>query len=165
MADDVKIQVVAAPAAEAEAAKPAETSVETLTDNVAIVTFVERELLKLPGVRSKSLYSLAEGDRGFNRNCITFKLTTDYTVRDEDVLAPWKKAFNLRYWQHCPEALKEHKPSGWLKDNMTCEVSETVQLKYWSFKFPVECLSVLREQIAVEKGAIAVGVRKVTDFY
>ena len=165
MADDVKIVVTAAPAAEAEAAKPAETSVETLTDNVAIVTFVERELLKIPGVRSKSLYSLAEGDRGFNRNCITFKLTTDYTVRDEEVLAPWKQAFNLRLWQHCPEACKEHKPSGWLRDNMTCEVSETVQLKYWSFKFPVECLNVLREQIAVEKGASAVGVRKVTDFY
>lgn len=164
MADDVKIVVTAAPA-EAEAAKPAETSVEILTDNVAIVTFVERELLKIPGVRSKSLYSLAEGDRGFNRNCITFKLTTDYTVSDEDVLTPWKKAFNLRLWQHCPEALKDKKPSGWLRDNMTCEVSETVQLKYWSFKFPVECLSVLREQIAVERGATAVGVRKVTDFY
>jgi hypothetical protein len=165
MADDVKIVVTAAPAAEAEAAKPAETSVETLTDNVAIVTFVERELLKIPGVRSKSLYSLAEGDRGFNRNCITFKLTTDYTVRDEDVLAPWKKAFNLRLWQHNAEACKAKTPSGWLRDNMTCEVSETVQLKYWSFKFPVECLSVLREHIAVEKGATAVGVRKVTDFY
>lgn len=164
MADDVKIVVTAAPA-EAEAAKPAETSVEILTDNVAIVTFVERELLKIPGVRSKSLYSLAEGDRGFNRNCITFKLTTDYTVSDEDVLAPWRKAFNLRLWQHCPEALKDKKPSGWLRDNMTCEVSETVQLKYWSFKFPVECLSVLREQIAVERGATAVGIRKVTDFY
>lgn len=167
MAEDVKIQVVTAPAETAEPVVPAqaEPEVKTLTDNIAIVAYVERELLKLPGCRNKSLYSLQEGDRGYSRSQITFKLTTDYTTSDEDVLKPWKTAFNMRLWQHNPEACLAKKPSSWLKDNLVCEVNETVTMKYWTFKFSSECLPVLRELIAVEKGATAVGVRKVTDFY
>lgn len=164
MADDVKIVTVAAPA-EAEPKADAVPEVKVVTDNVAIVSYIERELLKIPGCRSKSLYSLQEGDRGFNRSQIIFKLSTDYTVSDEQIKAPWINAFNLRFWAHCPEALKEHKPSSWLKDNLIIEVSETVSMKFWSFKLPAECLSVMRELIAVEKGSAVAGVRKVTDFY
>ena len=164
MADDVKIVVTqAAPAEPAPAT--AEPAVQELCDHVAIVSFIEKELLKVPGCRSKSLYCLQEGDRGWSRSQLTFKLATDYTVTDEAILKPWREAFNLRYWQHCPEALKEHKPSGWLKDNLTVEVNETVSMKYWSFRMPQECLSVMRELIAVEKGSATTGVRRVTDFY
>lgn len=165
MADDVKIVVTQA--APAPAAEPASTEpvVQELCDNVAIVSFIERELLKIPGCRSKSLYSLQEGDRGWNRSQLTFKLATDYTVSDEAILKPWKDAFNLRLWQHSAEAYKAKTPSGWLKDNLSVEVSETVSMKYWTFRMPVECLSVMRELIAVPKGAATTGVRKVTDFY
>lgn len=164
MADDVKIVVTqAAPAEPAPAST--EPVVQELCDNVAIVSFIERELLKIPGCRSKSLYSLQEGDRGWSRSQLTFKLATDYTVSDEAILKPWKDAFNLRLWQHCPEACKAKTPSGWLKDNLSVEVSETVSMKYWTFRMPVECLSVMRELIAVPKGAAVAGVRKVTDFY
>lgn len=164
MADDVKIVVTqAAPAEPAPAST--EPVVQELCDNVAIVSFIERELLKIPGCRSKSLYSLQEGDRGWSRSQLTFKLATDYTVSDEAILKPWKDAFNLRLWQHCPEACKAKTPSGWLKDNLSVEVSETVSMKYWTFRMPVECLSVMRELVAVPKGAAVAGVRKVTDFY
>lgn len=165
MADDVKIVVTQAAPAAAEPAPAAEPVVQELCDHVAIVSFIERELLKVPGCRSKSLYCLQEGDRGWSRSQLTFKLSTDYTVTDEAILKPWKTAFNLRYWQHNAEALKEHKPSLWLKDNLSVEVNETVSMKYWSFKLPAECLSVMRELIAVEKGSAVTGVRKVTDFY
>lgn len=164
MADDIKVVVTqAAPAPVVEAEKSAEPV--KLCDSVAIISYVESKLLKIPGNRSRTLYPLAEGDRGYNKSCITFKLTTDYTVEDEQVITPWKEAFNMRLWQHNAEAAKNKTPSGWLKDNLTCEVSETVQYKYWSFKFPCECLSVLREKINVEKGAAVTGTRKVTDFY
>lgn len=165
MTDDVKIVVTQA--APAPAAEPASTEpvVQELCDNVAIVSFIERELLKIPGCRSKSLYSLQEGDRGWSRSQLTFKLATDYTVSDEAILKPWKDAFNMRLWQHCPEACKAKTPSGWLKDNLSVEVSETVSMKYWTFRMPVECLSVMRELLAVPKGAAVAGVRKVTDFY
>lgn len=165
MADDVKVIVTAAAPAEPAPAVTAEPAVQELTDHVAIVSFIERELLKVPGCRSKSLYSLQEGDRGWSRSQLTFKLATDYTVTDEAILKPWKTAFNMRLWQHCPEALKEHKPSGWLKDNLTVEVSETVSMKYWTFRMPQECLSVMRELIAIPKGAAVAGTRRVTDFY
>ena len=165
MADDVKIVVTqAAPAAEPVPAST-EPVVQELCDNVAIVSFIERELLKIPGCRSKSLYSLQEGDRGWRRSQLTFKLATDYTVSDEAILKPWKEAFNLRLWQHNAEACKAKTPSGWLKDNLSVEVSETVSMKYWTFRMPVECLPVMRELIAVPKGAAVAGVRKVTDFY
>ena len=164
MADDVKIVVTQAASAE-PAPATAEPVVQELCDHVAIVSFIERELLKIPGCRSKSLYCLQEGDRGWSRSQLTFKLATDYTVADEVILKPWRDAFNLRLWQHCPEALKEHKPSGWLKDNISVEVNETVSMKYWTFRMPQECLSVMRELIAVPKGAAVAGVRKVTDFY
>lgn len=165
MADDVKIVTVAAPAAETEPKADAVPEIQVVTENVAIVTYIERELLKIPGCRSKSLYSLQEGDRGFNRSQITFKLSTDYTVTDEQIKAPWINAFNFRLWQHDAEALKAKKPSGWLRDNLIIEVNETVSMKFWSFKLPAECLSVMRELISVEKGAATTGVRRVTDFY
>ena len=165
MADDVKVIVTAAAPAEPAPAVTAEPVVQELTDHVAIVSFIERELLKVPGCRSKSLYCLQEGDRGWSRSQLTFKLATDYTVSDEAILKPWRDAFNLRLWQHCPDACKAKTPSGWLKDNLTVEVNETVSMKYWSFRMPVECLSVMRELIAVPKGAATTGVRKVTDFY
>lgn len=165
MADDVKVIVTAAAPAEAEPKAEPTPEVQAITENVAIVSYVERELLKIPGCRSKSLYSLQEGDRGFSRSQIIFKLSTDYTVTDEQIKAPWVNAFNLRLWQHDAEALKSKKPSGWLRDNLIIEVSETVSMKYWSFKLPAECISVMRELIAVEKGSAAVGVRRVTDFY
>lgn len=164
MADDVKIVVTQAAPAEPVSAST-EPVVQELCDNVSLVSFIERELLKVPGCRSKSLYCLQEGDRGWSRSQLTFKLTTDYTTTDEAILKPWRDAFNLRYWQHCPEALKEHKPSGWLKDNISVEVNETVSMKYWTFRMPAECISVMRELIAVPKGAAVAGVRKVTDFY
>lgn len=165
MTDDVKVIVTqAAPAVTAE---PASTKpvVQELCDHVAIVSFIERELLKVPGCRSKSLYCLQEGDRGWSRSQLTFKLATDYTVTDEAILKPWRDAFNMRLWQHDAEACKAKRPSGWLKDNISVEVNETVSMKYWTFRMPQECLSVMRELIAVPKGAAVAGVRKVTDFY
>ena len=168
MTEDVKIQVVTAPAeaTPAPAVEPAAVpEVKTLTDQVAIISYIERELVKLPGCKSKRLYSLQEGDRGYNRNYLTFKLSTDYTVEDQAILKPWKDAFNLRLWQHDAAACKEKKQSLWPKDNLEVEVSETVSDKYWTFRLSNECLSVLREHIAVEKGASAVGVRRVSDFY
>ena len=165
MADDVKIQVVTAPAEAPVAEAKTEPEVKVLTDNVAIVTYIQNELLKIPGCRSKSLYALQEGDRGYSRNQIIFKLSTDYTVSDDSIKKPWIDAFNLRYWQHDPEACLAKKPSGWLKDNLLIEVSETVSMKFWSFKLPIECLSVMRETIAIERGAATTGVRRVTDFY
>lgn len=166
MTDNVKI-VVTAPA---EQAAPAETSPEIkvakVTDNVAIISFIEAELLKLPGVRSKSLYCLQEGDRGYSRNYLTFKLTTDYSVADEDIKSPWLKAFNYRLWQHSAEAAKAKTPSLWCKDNLLIEVAENVQFKFWSFKLDKECMPVLRELIAIERGSAASTCsKKVSDFY
>lgn len=165
MTDNVKIVVTAPAEQQAAPAEAAAPEIKVLTDQVAIISFIEKELLKIPGCRSRSLYSLSEGDRGYSRSEIIFKLTTDYTVSDEEIKTPWITAFNLRYWQHCAEAAKEKKPSGWLKDNLVIEVSETVSVKYWTFRLSNECISVLREHIAVEKGCAATGARKVSDFY